>query len=103
MSEFKKPPGAKTPNHGIGPNGFVNLSDNTRVLLLVSAVFVRGLRELQEEPRTVLPTPTVAGAGWTASAQRDRTRQGGGQGRTVHGQPSGRPATSPAAAAERVR
>lgn len=104
-------PGNSSLNRRRGSNGFCDI----RILFsirgqacthapIVSAVFVRRLRQLQEEPRTVLPTPAVASAGRPASAQRDRARQGGGQGRAVPGQPLGRPtATQPAAAAERVR
>lgn len=73
-------------------------------IVVCFAVLVRRLRQLQEEPRTVLPTPAVAGAGrrkFAATAKRDRPRrrQGGRKGRAVRGEPDGgrRPTASPSA------
>lgn len=54
------------------------------------AVLVCRLRQLQEEPRTVLPAPSVAGGrsstATATTAQRDRSRQGGRQRRSVRGE-----------------
>lgn len=51
-------------------------------------MFVRRLRQLQEEPGTVLPTPAVHGGRSPARAtrRRHRARQGGSQRRPVRGQ-----------------
>jgi len=75
----------------------------------VVAVLVCRLRELQEEPGTVLSTRSVAGGvgdgrSSAAATERVRARPGGGQRRSVRGQPGrGRRPTAPPAAADRRR